>query len=166
MTTAAATVRPHDAGLPVRAPAACHPRALNSRAAGGFVGVETLVVLVLMALLGAIAYPSYQAQMAKSRRADARQALLGLALQLERHHQAHGSYGGAALGAEGVAPALSAGGYYRLLILSQTADTFTIAAEPQGRQQDDACGTLAYNHLGDRSVSARAAAATPLDLCW
>ena len=166
MPTAAPTARPPEACRPGRPSRDCPARAPNARTDGGFAWVETLVVLALVALLGALAYPSYQAQLAKSRRADARQALLALALQLERHHQAHGGYGGAALGAAGLAPALSAGGYYRLAILSQTADTYTIAAVPQGRQRGDACGTLAYNHLGDRSVSAVAGQALPLDQCW
>ena len=130
----------------------------------GFTLVELLVVMGLLCVLSAAALPSFQGQLARGRRADGQQALLALAQGLERHYADRGTYVGAALGAGGVYPALSAGGYYGLTIVHQSADGYTLAATPQGGQAADACGALVYNHLGERSVNAAASLATTP--CW
>lgn len=130
----------------------------------GFTLVEVLVVLALLSLLSAAVMPSFQGQLARGRRVDGQQALLALAQRLERHYADRGTYVGAALGAGGVYPALSASGHYGLTIVDQSADGYTLAATPQGGQAADACGALVYNHLGERSVSA--AATLPTAHCW
>ena len=130
----------------------------------GFTLVELLVVMGLLCVLSAAALPSFQGQLARGRRADGQQALLALAQGLERHYADRGTYAGAALGAGGVYPALSAGGYYGLTIVHQSADGYTLAATPQGGQAADGCATLGYNHLGERSVNAAASLATAH--CW
>ena len=131
---------------------------------GGFSLIEMLVVLAVAALLASVAYPSYKGQVAKGRRADAKQALVELAQRLERFYTERGTYAGAALGAGGVYPTLSSGGQYSLTIATQTADGFSLTAAPRGLQAGDACGTLGYNHQGDRSVGAGASLSA--DQCW
>ena len=130
----------------------------------GFTLIELLVVLAVAAILAAVAFPSYQSQVAKGRRADAKQALVELAQKLERFYTERGTYAGAALGAGGLYPALSSGGHYTLAITSQTVDAFTLTATPRGVQGGDACGALGYNHQGDRSVGA--GASLPVAQCW
>ena len=130
----------------------------------GFTLVEVLVVLVVLSVLSAAALPSFQGQLARGRRADGQQALQALAQGLERHYSERGTYVGAAVGAGGVYPAVSSGGYYVLTIVHQSADGYTLAAMPQGAQAADGCATLGYNHLGERSVSAAASLATAH--CW
>ena len=134
----------------------CRPR--------GFTLIELMIVLAVAAILAAVAYPSYQSQVAKGRRADAKQALVDLAQRLERHYTERGTYAGATLGNGGVYPTQSSGGYYTLAITSQTAEGFTATATPRGTQTGDACGALGYNHQGERSVGA--GASLPLDQCW
>ncbi len=136
-----------------------HPGAPRQR---GFTLVEMLVVVAMVAILGAVAYPSYLAQITKGRRADAKQALVELAQKLERFYTERGTYAGATLGGSGLYASTSPGGYYSLVITSQTADGFTITAAPLGSQTSDSCGTLGYNQIGDRSVSAGASVAQ----CW
>ena len=126
----------------------------------GFTLVEMLVVVAMVAILGAVAYPSYVAQVSKGRRVDAKQALMELAQKLERYYTERGTYVGATLGSTGVYLSTSAGGYYSLAITSQTADGFTITAAPRGSQASDSCGTLGYNQIGDRSAGATVAQ------CW
>ena len=131
----------------------------------GFTLIELMIALAIAAILASVAYPSYLSQVAKGRRADGKQALLELAQKLERFYTERGTYAGAALGgAGGVYPAVSPGGFYALAVSSQTADGFVIAATPRGNQVGDACSTLGYNHLGDRSVGV--AATLTLDQCW
>ena len=134
------------------------------RARRGFTLIELMVVLAVAAILSAVAFPSYQSQVAKGRRADAKQALLELAQKLERFNTERGTFAGASLGSGGLYPLVSSGGYYSLAITSQSADGFTLSAAPRGNQAGDACGALGYNHLGDRSVGA--GATLSLDQCW
>ena len=130
----------------------------------GFTLIELMVVLVVAAILSAAAFPSYQSQVAKGRRADGKQALVELAQRLERFYTERGTYAGATLGGGGLYPAVASGGYYSLAITSQSADGFTLTATPRGNQAGDACNALGYNHLGDRSVGA--GATLSLDQCW
>jgi len=134
----------------------------SRRTQRGFTLIELMVVLAVAAILATVAYPSYQSQVAKGRRADGKQALVELAQKLERFYTERGSFAGATLGAEGLYPTLSSGGYYTLAITSQTADAFTLTATPRGLQDGDACGALGYNHQGDRSV----AGGLSVDQCW
>ena len=130
----------------------------------GFTLIELMVVLAVAAILAAVAFPSYQGQVAKGRRADGKQALVELAQKLERFYTERGTFAGASLGGGGLYPAVSSGGYYSLAIISQTVDGFTLTATPRGNQAGDACGALGYNHLGDRSVGAGATLSP--DQCW
>jgi prepilin-type N-terminal cleavage/methylation domain-containing protein len=59
---------------------------------GGFTLIELMIVVVVIGILAAIAYPSYQEHVRKARRADAQTALLELAQFMERHYTANGKY--------------------------------------------------------------------------
>ena len=122
-----------------------------------------MVALVVVGILAAVAYPSYTAQIAKGRRADAKQALVELGQKLERFYSERGTYVGATLGATGIYANTSTGGYYTLAISTQTAAVFTITATPAGRQVGDACGTYGYNQAGDKVVAGGALTAAN---CW
>ena len=130
----------------------------------GFTLIELMVVLAVAAILAAVAFPSFQGQVAKGRRADGKQALVELAQKLERFYTERGTFAGVSLGGGGLYPAVSSGGYYSLAIISQTVDGFTLTATPRGNQAGDACAALGYNHLGDRSVGA-GATLSPAQ-CW
>jgi len=131
----------------------------------GFTLIELAIGLVVVAMLSAMAYPSYTAYMSRSRRADAKQSLLELAQRLERYYTERGTYAGATLGGtNGIYPASSTAGYYTLSIGTQTADGFTISATPTGAQTGDACAAFGYNQLGEQSVSN--AATLSAGKCW
>lgn len=127
-----------------------HPSALRRQ---GFTLVEVMIALVVVGLLSALAYPTYQAQVAKGRRTDAKQSLLELSQKMERFSTERGTYVGATLGRAGLYPQVTSGGYYDLSIAAQTLDGFTVKATPRGAQVGDACASFLYNQLGEQMVS-------------
>jgi type IV pilus assembly protein PilE len=58
----------------------------------GFTLVELLIALAIIGILAGIAYPLYQDSMTKSRRADAKSALLELSVFMERLYTTTGCY--------------------------------------------------------------------------
>jgi type IV pilus assembly protein PilE len=130
----------------------------------GFTLIEVMIALAVVGLLSALAYPTYQQQVAKGRRTDAKQTLLELSQKMERYYTERGTYVGAALGNTGLFPNVSSGGYYSLAITAQTLDGFTVKATPRGSQTGDACASFLYNQLGEQAVSSDATLSAVK--CW
>ena len=114
----------------------------------GFTLIEILVVVAIIAILAAIAFPSYQEQVVKTRRADAQGALMSLSNAMERYYVQNNSYVGAAVGAGGIFPDESPveGGtkYYDLSIPAGTltATSYSLRAVPKNAQAGDGCMEL------------------------
>jgi type IV pilus assembly protein PilE len=64
----------------------------------GFTLLELMIACAIVAILAAIAYPSYVNSVQKSRRSEATAALLGVASQMERYNTEKGTYATATLG--------------------------------------------------------------------
>lgn len=65
---------------------------MQTRHVHGFTMVELMVVLIVIAILSAIAYPSYQESILKTRRAEGRGALMRTMLQQERYYSLHAGF--------------------------------------------------------------------------
>lgn len=126
----------------------------------GFTLIELMIVVAVIAILAAIAYPSYQESISKSRRSDAQAALQGLAQAMERFYTSNGTYDGAATGgATTGAPAVFATKspidgsqtFYNLTISAAAANSYTLLASPVGGQADD--GLLGLQSTGLRGWS-------------
>lgn len=137
----------------------------------GFTLIELMITVAIVAVLAGIAYPSYQDSVMKSRRADAKGALLGFANAMERHFTETNTYLGAGTtsGNTGSPTIFSTtspvdGGtpYYNLTINAVTASSYTLHAEPTGAQADDKCGTLTLTQTGARGTSTT----LPVTDCW
>jgi len=114
----------------------------------GLTLIELLIVMVIVAILGAIAIPMYTGYMTRARRADAKTALEQLRAAEEMRRAEYGAYSGdlAALGTSWGAPA--ANQRYYTISLVATSTTFTGTATPKGAQVVD--GALTINQDGTK----------------
>ena len=141
----------------------------------GFNLLELMIVVAIVGIIAAIAYPSYQEQMRKTRRVDCSGALVGLGNAMERFFTVNSTYlGAAALGANNGAPAVyptscPAGGgtatYDLTIQVPAAGSTYTLQATPIGVQASDKCGTLTLTNTGRKNVTGQDAGVTPQD-CW
>ncbi|WP_040574290.1 type IV pilin protein [Methylohalobius crimeensis] len=135
----------------------------------GFTLIELMIATAIVAILAAIAYPSYVEHVRKSRRSDAQAALMETAQLLERCYTEYNAYSDTDCAAVTSGPALantnSSGGYYTLSALTLTTTVFTLQAAPQDAQADDKCGKLTYTHIGVKDV-VDADTGVTADDCW
>lgn len=145
----------------------------NRPRARGFTLIELMIVMGIVAILTAIAYPSYQEHIMKSRRATAQSCLLELSQFMERFYTANMKYDETA-GAAPVAVVLpntacrtDLGGHYSFAFADDepTATTYKIEATPENAQaaSDTLCGTLGIDQAGEKSEGGTA---TAVSECW
>ena len=128
----------------------------------GMTLIELLIVVVIVAILASVALPSWNSQVQKARRADARNILLVTQVEQEKYRANNGSYT-SSLGDLGLS-SYATGHYYDLSIVSSSSTAFLAQAAPNssGGQNSDACGTFAVNQSGIDESSSYASAAS----CW
>lgn len=122
----------------------------------GFTLIEAMLVAGIIAIVVALAYPTYLDQVRKTRRADAESSLLAAAQILERCFTRLNSYAIAAdedsVGCPDPSGA-SQDGFYQISLDADdsSATTYTLLATPQGDQSNDPCGTFTLDHLGNKT---------------
>jgi type IV pilus assembly protein PilE len=128
----------------------------------GFTLIELMMVVAVIGILAAIAFPSYQDSLRKGRRADAKAALLDLAQFTERSYTQNNTYSGITLPYTQT-PTSGAAKYYNLALASATASTFSLTATPIAGtpQASDPCGTLSIDATGAKQVTGLS-----VSQCW
>jgi len=118
----------------------------------GFSLLEMLIVVLLLGILSAIAYPSYQQYVLRSYRAEAITGLLEIANRQEQLLADFGEYS-ADLHKLGVPAGETASGRYRLQIeLLANNQAYRLQMTAQGpQQQDNQCRRYSLNQLGQRN---------------
>jgi type IV pilus assembly protein PilE len=153
------------------------PAYRNRRPQAGFTLIELMITIVVATILIAVAIPSYTSQMRKSRRTEAKSALLDLASREERYYSTNSYYTndmknlGYSSSAGTTLFGVSVGGnYYQVSVCMatttsstttiptscSTADTdasngiaYLLVAVPIGTQaKDTLCGTYTLDNTG------------------
>lgn len=139
-----------------------------SQSSQGFTLVEMMVVVAIIGIIAAVAFPSYQEQVRKSARAAAKADLLENAQFLERYFTANNRYSLADGSATPLAVTQSprdGAAKYDLSVTHPDLTSYNLSAIPTGSMVDDRCGTLTLNQLGQKGISGAAAGMT-VSLCW
>ena len=125
----------------------------------GLTLIELMVVVAVLAILSAVAYPLYTNQVQKSRRADAKVALQTIALAQERFFTINGEYA-ANLSTLQVSPEIQGGasdeGYYTITLTRSGTDNeqFSVTAETTGPQADDTdCEEFTIDNRGVKTAT-------------
>ena len=126
----------------------------------GFSLIELMIVVVIVAIIISIAYPSYRDQVRKTRRADAKAALLDAAGKMERYYTQFGRYS-ATLTNSGII-ATSPEAHYQIAPGTVANQTFILKAIGLEDQANDDCGILGINQAQNKTNSAGLAQ----NLCW
>lgn len=141
---------------------------------GGFTLIELMITVGIVAILATIAAAAYTSEVQKSRRTDARTALMDLAGREEKLFSVTNAYTSSlsTLGyAAGAAASVVVGsGYYSVTVASPdtvnqpgVTNSYLITATAIGAQASDtSCSTLTVNQLGVQGSTGTASAAT----CW
>lgn len=123
---------------------------------GGFTLIEIMMVVVIIAILAAFAYPSYQNSVIKSRRADGITMINQVLQAQERYFTGNLTYVAdlQVLGYSNTSNVPSQDGYY---LVTATAcgggidECVLVTAAPQGQQASD--GNLSLNSQGSKTGS-------------
>jgi type IV pilus assembly protein PilE len=122
----------------------------------GFTLIELMVAIAIVGIIAAIALPSFNDQIRKSRRSEARQVLSDIQLKQEHWRSNHATYGTLAeVGGATTSPS----GYYTVALTTpsgtcpsgvavSTANSFTLTASKAGAQDGDSqCATIVVTNL-------------------
>lgn len=131
----------------------------------GFTLIELMITVAIIGVLAAIAYPSYQDQVRKSRRAEAQAFLMNLGSRQQQMLLDARSFAASTASFPNFTVPAQVSGFYTIGISApaSTPPSFTATATPSGDQAHDKCGTLQLDQTGAKSAS-KAGVAQPG--CW
>ncbi len=153
---------------------------MNAKTLRGFTLLELMIVVVVIGILAAIAYPMYTEQIRKAGRAEGKSALLKAAQLQERNYTVSippaytdlvgNLYGGALAGKKSISSAEdpTVPGKYLITAVTSTVggaadQAYILTATPTAPFTDPICGNLTLTNTGVRGYSI---VATPREQCW
>jgi type IV pilus assembly protein PilE len=134
------------------------------RGAIGFTLIELVIVIAIVAVLTAIALPSYRNYVLRSHRSDALSTLTQDQAIFERCYAQNYNYSGTCA-ALPTFPQTSPQGYYSIAITGPTATTYTLTATPQNAQAADTpCATITIDQANQKT--GLDSSGTAQSACW
>ena len=149
------------------------------RTCRGFTLIELMITVAVIGILAAIAYPSYREQMAKGRRAEAKQVVAEASQWMERFFAENYRYDQNTKGTAVTNSALFGGRFkqspksgskaYDLSLANLGQQTYTIVATRAGQMTGDRCGDLTITHtgvIGAKNYTGYSDEASAIAACW
>lgn len=107
----------------------------------GFTLIELMIVIAVVAILAAIAFPSFMEQVRAARRSDALAEAGRVQLAMERWRADNPSYVTNTANAA-TYPTVTSSAHYTFNLSNQSATTYTLLGTRAGSQESDRCGNL------------------------
>jgi type IV pilus assembly protein PilE len=121
----------------------------------GLTLIELMIVVAIISILAAVAYPSYVSSLARANRSEALRELMRIANLQEQHYVDLRTYS-ADMTKLGLAadPFITESGNYSIDAVAN-ASSFTLTATAKGAQatNDADCLTININHLGKKTAA-------------
>ena len=140
------------------------------RTSRGFTLIELMIVVAIIGIIAAVAYPGYVQHVLKTRRGAATACLSELAQHMERQYTTSMTYMPGGVATLPTLPCIAESGAsygFSFNVAGTTATSFTLEAAPTGAQAADIkCATLSLNSIGDKGISATGAGTGPVATCW
>lgn len=129
-------------------------KSTSAHAQTGFTLIELMITVAIIAILAAIALPSYKNYIVKSHRTEAQAAMLSLAQYLESKYNASFSYPAEVDIPASLKNPSNVSVYYTISVsIANASQTYTITAAPTNKQNDSMCGTLTLKEDGAKTPS-------------
>ena len=125
----------------------------------GMTLVELMIVISIIGILGAVAYPAMTSYLKAGERADGVSALLELAQKMEKYYLVNDSYASASITTL-MGSAKSKEEKYDLAF-EGTPDAYGYVLKATPVDTDPECGSLTLSSIGEKDTSTSSA-----DLCW
>tara|TARA_R110001583_G_scaffold26571_7_gene95846 strand:+ start:15666 stop:16076 length:411 start_codon:yes stop_codon:yes gene_type:complete len=134
----------------------------------GFTLIELLIAIAIVGIIAAIAFPSYQESIKKTRRSDALASLTRNAMLQERFYTNNNSYTNVIANLGG---STSDEGYYTISVSTSacTSSCFSLSATPVAggaQASDEDCWTITLIHTGQKSSTKKDGTTNSSGTCW
>lgn len=132
----------------------------------GFTLIELMITVAVVAILAAIAYPSYTEYVMRARRTEGQNLLNDAAARQERWRAQNGTYADEVAKLKLPNEAKSQNSYYQLELSKADNDGgYTLTAKRIGAQKSDTkCGELTLDATGKKGVAADGPGTA--ETCW
>jgi len=127
----------------------------------GFSLIELMIVVAVIGILAAVAYPAYQDYVIRSKRGDAMNALAAVRIAQEKYRANNVSFASDSSNISGVDYSVSPDGYWDVEMVSADSSTFSVKATNKSPHVDGDCSPF----LVDRNGASYATGYAQAD-CW